>query len=147
MTTCTRSQLIAEALEWVGTPYQTHQSCKGAGADCGGFCYGVWRNVGLLPADAIPERMSAQWYLHRTDEVIVRGLQAHGAVEIPLADAQPGDVLTFQYGRAQSHMAFLLPHGKIVHSYAYKQVICIDSLETLMPKFRKAWLVPGLIDD
>ncbi len=145
--TCTRSELIAEALSWVGTPYQTHQSCKGAGADCGGYCYGVWRNVGLLPPDAIPERMSAQWYLHRTDEVIVRGLQSHGAVEIPLADAKPGDVLTFQYGRAQSHMAFLLPHGKIIHSYAYKMVVCIDQLETLMPKFRKAWLVPGLLDD
>jgi NlpC/P60 family putative phage cell wall peptidase len=145
--TCTRAELIDEALSWVGTPYRTHQSCKGAGADCGGFCYGVWRNVGLLPANALPQRLSSQWYLHRTDEIIVRGLQAHGAVEIPLDEAKPGDVLTFQYGRAQSHMAFLLPRDRIVHSYAYKNVICIDQLETLMPKFRKAWLVPGLLDD
>ena len=145
--TCTRAQLIEEALSWVGTPYQTHQSCKGAGADCGGYCYGVWRNVGLLPPDARPARISAQWYLHRTDEVIVRGLQAHGAVAIPLDQAQPGDVLTFQYGRAQSHMAFLLPHGLIIHSYAYKGAICVDPLTNLMPKFRKAWLVPGLVDD
>ncbi len=143
----TRQELIDEALSWVGTPYQTHQSCKGAGADCGGFCYGVWRNVGLLPPDALPERMSAQWYLHRTDEVIVRGLMAHGAVEIPLDSAHPGDVLTFQYGRAQSHMAFLLPRGRIVHSYAYSGRVQIDKLEILMPKFRKAWLVPGLSDD
>lgn len=145
--TCTRSELIAEALTFLGTPYKLHQSCKGAGCDCAGFCYAVWRNVGLLPADALPERLSAQWYLHRTDEIIVRGLQSHGAVEIPLAEAKPGDVLTFQYGRAQSHMAFLLPRNRIVHSYAYKGVICIDPLETLMPKFRKAWLVPGLLDD
>ncbi len=147
MANVTRQQLIDEALSWVDTPYQTHQSCKGAGADCGGFCYGVWRNVGLLPPDALPQRMSAQWYLHRTDEVIVKELLSHGAVEIPLAEAKPGDVLTFQYGRAQSHMAFLLPRGRIVHSYAYAGKVQTDKLEILMPKFRKAWLVPGLSDD
>jgi len=145
--TATRSQLIAAARSWLGTPYKTHQSCKGAGCDCGGFCYGVWKEVGLLPQDAQPERMSSQWYLHKTDEIIVRGLQSYGAIEIPLADAKPGDVLTFQYGRAQSHMAFLLPRGRIIHSYAYKAAVCIDPLESLMPRHPHAWLVPGLLDD
>lgn len=145
--TCTRSQLIAEARSWLGTPYQTHQSCKGAGCDCGGFCYGVWKGCGLLPENAQPGRMSAQWYLHKTDEIIVRSLLSYGAVEIPMADAKPGDVLTFQYGRAQSHMAFLLPRGQIIHSYAYKHVVCIDPLESLMPRHPHAWLVPGLTDD
>ena len=145
--TCTRAQLIAEARSWLGTPYQTHQSCKGAGCDCGGFCYGVWKACGLLPESAQPARMSAQWYLHKTDEIIVRSLQSYGAVEIPMADAKSGDVLTFQYGRAQSHMAFLLPRGQIIHSYAYKHVVCIDPLESLIPRHPHAWRVPGLLDD
>ena len=145
--TCTRSALIEEARSWLGTPYQVFQNCKGAGCDCGGYCYGVWRNVGLLPSDAMPPRLSSQWYLNRTDEIIVRSLQSYGAVEIPMADAKSGDVLTFQYGRAQSHMAFLLPRGQIIHSYAYKHVVCIDPLGSLMPRHPHAWLVPGLIDD
>lgn len=145
--TCTRAELIAEAKSWLGTPYQALQSCKGAGCDCGGYCYGVWRNVGLLPAGTLPPRMSPQWYLHRTDEIIVRELQRYGAVEIPLADAKPGDVLTFQYGRAQSHMAFLLPGQKVIHSFAAKHVVCIDPLSTIGARNPKAWLVPGLIDD
>ena len=145
--TCNRSALIEEARSWLGTPYQPFQNCKGAGCDCGGYCYGVWRNVGLLPADAMPPRLSSQWYLNRTDEIIVRSLQSYGAIEIPIADAKPGDVLTFQYGRAQSHMAFLLPRGQIIHSYAYKAAVCIDPLESLMPRHPHAWLVPGLLDD
>lgn len=145
--TCTRSELIAEALTFLGTPYKLHQSCKGAGCDCAGFCYAVWRNVGLLPEGTLPQRLSSQWYLHRTDEIIVNNLKAHGAQEIPLSEAKPGDVLTFQYGRAQSHMAFLLERNRVIHSWQAGGQVCIHPFAAIAGKFRKAWLVPGLVDD
>ena len=49
-----REKLIAEAKEWLGTPYHTAGRVKGAGCDCGTFLLGVLENTGLLPHIDIP---------------------------------------------------------------------------------------------
>src|SRR5690606_4769974 len=47
------STIVAEALEWVGTPYRHQASLKGVACDCLGLVRGVWRSIyGLEPEDA-----------------------------------------------------------------------------------------------
>lgn len=43
----TRTQIIAEARTWLGTPYQHQARCKGVGADCAGVVLGVARALQL----------------------------------------------------------------------------------------------------
>jgi len=46
----TRTQLVAEAQTWRGTPYEMNQCVKGAGADCGRWMFGALQNCGLIDA-------------------------------------------------------------------------------------------------
>ena len=41
--TVTRTDIIAEARAWIGTPYRHQASLKGVGCDCLGLVRGVWR--------------------------------------------------------------------------------------------------------
>ncbi len=132
-----RKAVIAEALSWDGTPYHPQQSCKGAGVDCGGLIYGVLKAVGLLPSGYRPPRMSPQWYMHRTDEIIVSELQRFGWQVT--REPQPGDVLTMQFGRAESHAAFVLPRGRMIHADAQAATTHISLIERYSGRVRHAW--------
>jgi NlpC/P60 family putative phage cell wall peptidase len=35
--------VVAEAMDWIGTPYRHQASRKGVGCDCLGLVRGVWR--------------------------------------------------------------------------------------------------------
>ena len=49
----TRSAVLAEARDWIGTPYQHQASAKHAGCDCLGLVRGVWRALyGAEPEEA-----------------------------------------------------------------------------------------------
>ena len=50
-----RSLIVAEARDWIGTPYRHQASLKGVGCDCLGLVRGVWRGV----IGAEPERAPA----------------------------------------------------------------------------------------
>jgi NlpC/P60 family putative phage cell wall peptidase len=53
--TLTRSQIVGETRDWIGTPYQHQASLKGVGCDCLGLVRGVWRAViGEEPERAPP---------------------------------------------------------------------------------------------
>lgn len=45
----TREQVVAEAKEWINTPYVAQQSIKGVAVDCVGFAAGIGRNTGATP--------------------------------------------------------------------------------------------------
>jgi hypothetical protein len=50
-----RSDIIAEARSWIGTPYAHQASVKGIGCDCLGLVRGVWRVNGRRRAPAGPK--------------------------------------------------------------------------------------------
>ncbi len=98
------ARIVAEAREWLGTPYVHQASCKGAGCDCLGLVRGVWRAV-IGPEPEMPPPYSASW----TDVVTVEReslmaaalrhlrpvwLAAEGG---PMPDIRPGQVLLFRY--------------------------------------------------
>ncbi|HUW85095.1 MAG TPA: NlpC/P60 family protein [Phycisphaerae bacterium] len=142
----TRDQLITEALTWKDTPYHHHQSCKGAGCDCVGLVYGVCLVLGILPPTWKPDAYTHQWHLHKNEEVLLKLLHREGARLIPLSSAQPGDIVTFQYGRVSSHLGILLPGDRIIH--AHMDVGHVDITLFTGPfkaRARQAFVIPGVV--
>jgi NlpC/P60 family putative phage cell wall peptidase len=141
----TREDLIAEALTWKGTKYHHHQMCKGAGCDCVGFVAGVCMAVGLIPATWQPETYSREWHLHQNQEALLIGMNKLGVREIPLDQAQPGDIITFQYGRVNSHLGILLPRDRIIHAnMEVGSVVVTLFTGTFKARARRAFVMPGL---
>ncbi len=89
-----RHAILAEAREWIGTPYRHQASAKGAGCDCLGLVRGVWRAIcGREPEDVPP--YTPDWAERREHETLLNAALRH-LVKVPLRDAAPGDVLLFR---------------------------------------------------
>jgi NlpC/P60 family putative phage cell wall peptidase len=113
----TRSQIIAEARAWVGTPYRHQASLQGVGCDCLGLVRGVWRAViGSEPQVAPP--YSRDWAEATGSETLAQAARAH-LVEIEPAEFLPGDVLLFRYRERYpaKHAAIATASALMVHAH------------------------------
>ena len=61
-----REQVLAEALEWLGTPHRNFARSKGAGVDCGLFLAEVYERAGVMP-HVEPVPYPADWHLHHSE--------------------------------------------------------------------------------
>ena len=111
-----RQRIIAEALEWDGTPYQHQQRCRGAGCDCIGFPIGVCINVGLLSADIRVPYYSTQWHLHQKEELLIETAIKFGCTEKTKEQFLPGDLVFFKIGLACSHTGLLVSPTDFMHA-------------------------------
>ena len=117
-----RARIIAEARDWITTPYQHQASCKGAGVDCLGLVRGIWRTV-IGPEPAHCGHYSPDWAETSESDTMIDGLGRHFVqVEHP----EPGDVLAFRMletGPAK-HLAILSteltqePTPMFIHAYS-----------------------------
>ncbi|HZL30399.1 MAG TPA: NlpC/P60 family protein [Pseudolabrys sp.] len=115
--TITRSLIVAQAREWIGTPYRHQASLKGVGCDCLGLVRGVWRAV----IGEEPERAPAyapDWAEAGGVEALADAAARHlTAIE---RDAfKEGDVLLFRWrdNLAAKHAAIVTASDKIVHAH------------------------------
>ena len=113
--TTERLRVVAEARQWIGTPYHPCADIKGAGVDCGMLLVRVFVDSGLAaPFD--PRPYPIDWHLHRSEELYLGFVfeRAHEVVA-PLA----GDVALFKYGRCYSHGGIVaIPEPlTIVHAF------------------------------
>lgn len=118
-----RSAIIAEAREWIGTPYQHQASAKHAGCDCLGLVRGVWRAVcGAEPEKAPP--YTPDWAERAGEETLLNAARRHMR-EIAISDAAPGDVLLFRmHAQAPAkHCAILDDEERIIHAYWGRAVV------------------------
>ncbi|MFT3973802.1 MAG: NlpC/P60 family protein [Amaricoccus sp.] len=86
--------IVAEARQWIGTPYRHQASCRGAGTDCLGLLRGVWRET-LGPE---PERVpsyTADWSEPGRSEDLLDAARRN-LVEVARAEMRPGDVLVLR---------------------------------------------------
>ena len=112
-----RLRLIAEAREWIGTPYLHRASCKGQGADCLGLVRGVWRAVLGDEPVALPA-YAPDWAEATRAEQMMEAAQRH-LLPVEIAEMQPGDVLLFRW-RAHlpaKHAAILVTPERMVHAH------------------------------
>lgn len=118
-----RHAILAEAREWIGTPYQHQASVKGAGCDCLGLVRGVWRALyGEEPEQA--PAYTPDWAERAGEETLLAAAQRH-LHALPIAQAAPGDVLLFRMD-AQSpakHAAILDEEERLIHAYWGRAVV------------------------
>lgn len=86
--------IVAQAREWIGTPYRHQASCRGAGTDCLGLLRGVWRET-LGPEPEVVPGYTADWSEPGRSEDLLDAARRN-LVEVPRADMQPGDVLVLR---------------------------------------------------
>lgn len=112
-----RARLIAEAREWIGTPYLHRASLKGEGADCLGLIRGVWRAV-LGPEPQDLPAYAPDWAEATKAEQMAQAAGRHMRAVEPEAIA-PGDVLLFRWreGFPAKHAALLVTPERMVHAH------------------------------
>ena len=121
------NRVVEAARSWLGTPYLHQASLKGQGADCLGLVRGVWREVVGPEPDALPA-YSPDWAEVGAEELLLAAARRR-LVEIPVVEAQPGDVLLFRMsaGAPIKHCAILsaadAPEGRMIHAYWGRAVV------------------------
>lgn len=137
----TRSEVIAEARLWLGTPFHHQGRLRGVGCDCIGLVVGVCRALGLGDADA-------RGYARTPDgRSLAEGLARHLA-EIPPEAARPGDVLLLRIRRDPQHVGFLGPGGSIIHAYAGAGRVVETRFDSWwQARLVAAYAIPGVEDD
>lgn len=105
-----RADIVAAARGWLGTPWHHQGRLKGVGVDCVGVVIGVAGELGISDFDITG-------YGHRPDSRELERLAGHLMVEVPVAEAQPGDVLLLDVDKQPQHLAFVTDVG-MLHAYA-----------------------------
>jgi cell wall-associated NlpC family hydrolase len=139
-----RSQVIAEAREWIGTPFHHQARIKGVGVDCVGLVLGVAWELGIAP-----RTLDEKGYPRVPDGVsLMRTMRGHAA-EIDRADMQPGDVIVLSFDRDPQHLGILgdYRHGglSIIHAAGNTgRVIETRLMFSPAMKFVAAFALPGV---
>ena len=143
-----RTDVIAEARSWIGTPYLHQASIKGVGCDCLGLVRGVWRALYGAEPEA-PPPYSRDWAEAHGRETLA---EAAGRHMIPVAiDAiRPGDVLLFamkEHSPAK-HCVILSAPGRMVHSIEVHPAAEVSLWAARGPRHRLrfAFSFPNLAD-
>jgi len=78
-----RETIVAEARQWLATPYMHQASVKGQGADCLGLVRGVWRKLYGTEPERVPN-YSVDWgeVSGRSDMLVA---SRRWFVEVPIA--------------------------------------------------------------
>lgn len=118
-----RQAILAEARDWIGTPYMHQASAKGAGCDCLGLVRGVWRALYGAEPEA-PPAYTPDWAERCGAETLFEAALRH-LMPAQLESAAPGDVLLFRmHARAPiKHCAVLDQDGHIIHAYWGRAVV------------------------
>lgn len=118
-----RSAILAEARDWIGTPYTHQASAKGAGCDCLGLVRGVWR--ALYGAEPEPAPAYTPDWAERAGAETLLEAARRNMREIPIENAAPGDVLLFRmHAQAPAkHCAILDEDARLIHAYWGRAVV------------------------
>lgn len=118
-----RGAVLAEARDWIGTPYMHQASAKGAGCDCLGLVRGVWRALYGAEPEAAPA-YTPDWAERAGAETLLDAARRNMR-EIALEDSAPGDVLLFRmHAQAPAkHCAILDENARIIHAYWGRAVV------------------------
>lgn len=101
--------IIAEAREWIGTPFQHHQATKGVGTDCIGLIAGVAAATGITSAWFDGRAAPFKGYGKTPDpEILLRACRTF-MEQITRLDAGAGDVLVMRVplGDQPQHFAII----------------------------------------
>lgn len=101
----TRAEIVAAARSALGTPYLHQGRVPGAagGMDCVGLPVWVACHLGIKPAG-----FDITGYQRNPDgHSLMRNIRREMAAELPLAEAQPGDVIVVSFDQYPHHVGLL----------------------------------------
>jgi NlpC/P60 family putative phage cell wall peptidase len=141
-----RSDIVAEARAWIGTPYRHQASLKGVGCDCLGLVRGVWRAVIGDEPQAAPA-YSRDWAEASGEESLALAARAH-LIEIEPAQFLPGDVLLFRYRERYpaKHAAIVSAPALMVHAHDGAAVAEVAIAPWWRRRLAFAFRFPGAAD-
>lgn len=136
--TVTREQFVREARTWLDTPYQHQGRLKGIACDCIGLVIGTARALGISQFDISD-------YGRRPDGRL-RPVMETQLELIPVADAQPGDVLLFQWDSCPIHVAILVRDDLMIHAFLpNRRVVEMGIDDRIRMQIVAAYHVPGVV--
>lgn len=109
-----RTELIEEARDWLGTPWKHQGRLKGVGVDCVGFVVEVARAVGVLEVN------EAANYQRRPNGNTLRSEFDRHLARVPLVALRPGDVVLLASVDVADHVALVGDHPdglSLIHAY------------------------------
>ena len=142
----TRTAIIAEARDWIGTPYRHQASLKGVGCDCLGLVRAVWRSLlGAEPRQAPP--YSRDWAEASGEETLAQAARAH-LIEIAPSEFTPGDLLLFRYRERYpaKHAAIVTTSSLMVHAHDGAMVAEVAISPWWRRRLAYAFRFPDVID-
>jgi NlpC/P60 family putative phage cell wall peptidase len=121
-----RSDIVAAARGWIGTPYRHQASLKGAGCDCVGLLRGIWRELIGAEREPLPA-YSPDWGEAGQIEAL-SAAAARWLCPKPLGDEAVGDVLLFRMrdGAVAKHIGIVARLGSsptFIHAYSGHGVV------------------------
>ena len=121
-----RASVVLEARSWLGTPYHSHGRIKGVGVDCAMLPAEVYNRVGLIPA--ISPKYAKQLYMHHGEELYVEWVEKF-AREIDRAQALPGDMVLWKFGKTFSHGAIIVELPEVIHSALASRSVVLGNID------------------
>jgi len=146
MTQLTRSAIVAEAREWIGTRYRHQASLKGVGCDCLGLVRGVYRNVvGIEPET--PPPYAPDWAEASGVETLYDAALRH-LVPVARDNFGAGDVLLFRWraGFVAKHVAIATGEGTMIHAHDCAAVCEVALAPWWRRRLAFAFKFPGVFD-
>lgn len=120
-----RSEIVASARGWLGTPYVHQASAKGQGTDCLGLVRGLYAELyGREPET--PPPYTPDWNEARASaEPLLTAARRHLVDLGVTANVRPGQVLLFRIltsGPAK-HCGIAVGEDRFIHAYAGRAVV------------------------
>ncbi|EMD82488.1 hypothetical protein [Pacificimonas flava] len=132
-------EIVAQARTALGCPARPQGRCPRRGLDCVGLVL-----VGLAGAGLRPD-VPADYSLRADNRRrLADGLRSAGLIRVDAADAAPGDILEFEAGPGQHHLAVHAGRTLIHTDFSLRRVV-----ETTPPpewNLRAVWRAPEAND-
>lgn len=124
--TALQERIVAEARDWIGTPYRHQSATKVAGTDCLGLLRGVWRAIYGDEPEIVPA-YTADWAEPGRHEVLMAAADRWLIRKAP-GLVSPGDVFLFRMreGSIAKHLGIagrVGPEASFIHAYTGHGVI------------------------
>lgn len=130
----TRAEIIAEAREWIKTPYRHQGRLKGVAIDCAGLVGKVGEKFGLISA----EDAKFTGYGRQPDPKKMRLALDRVLVRIPRADIKPADIPWLRDGDNARHIGIYSERHTLIHAIVDRDVeeLPIESVGALVAVYR-----------
>lgn len=141
-----RSQFVAEAREWIGTPFIHGQSLKGVGCDCIGLIVGVAKQFRLPAADRwlLDPRFHGYGRMPQPDKLLAACREY--LIEIPVSQAGFGQIMQYTFSKEPMHFAIISSDDpkRVIHGYERAHGVVENGANTTFWKALRAYHLPGV---